>query len=103
MGLTRAMFSPNFPQADPHCWAVSWVANLASPDKLSHLDVPSPAKPFSLLVVERPDADLLEVDDVAGVVVLKADVTFQRPLRPALRLVPLLLLGDVLGVGVEGA
>src|SRR5437868_1020429 len=51
-------------------------------------------------VRQGPDADLFEVDDVAGVVILEADVSGPGPLRLAAGLIP---LPADLGAGQEGA
>src|SRR4051794_11311740 len=53
-------------------------------------------------LAQGPDADLLEIDDIAGVVILQADVAGRRPFRPPLRLEPLAIPRHILAVGVEG-
>src|SRR5262245_32988436 len=55
----------------------------------------------SLRLVQRPDADLLEVHHIARVVILEADIARFGPFRLALRLVPLSLLRNVLAGRIE--
>src|SRR5262245_9541791 len=60
------------------------------------------AASLSRRVGQRADADLLEEDDIARVVILQADVPDRWPFRLSARLEPLAGFRHVLAVGVEG-
>src|SRR5262249_34321854 len=55
----------------------------------------------SRLDIQRADADLSEIDDVAGIVVLETDESGLGPFRLALSLEPLPVIGNVLAIGIE--